>query len=539
MEPSGEKHVASVDNNAGDSSSQQSVSQASPRQVHGWKWAIAYLSILTTVFLFALDNTIVAAIQVPILNTLGHVELLPWIGTGFALGSTAILPWGKAYGLFSVKSLFIFNIILFEIGSAICGAAPNMTAFIIGRVVAGVGGCGMYSGALSYIAFTTSLKERPAYMGGSAVIWGVGSVLGPVVGGAFSISSATWRWAFYINLVIGAVFAPAYIFLLPNISLLAGKPLVQRLGMLDWVGTTIFIAGSVCFTMAITFSGLTYPWSSGSAIALWVMTGVLLLCTVAVTIWHPLSTKEGRLIPAHFFRRPEILNLALQTFLASGVMLSGAYYIPLFFAFTEGDEAMQAGIRLLPFICLLVFFSLANGIVMPMTGHYFPWFVAGAVVSSIGAGLMTTAESNTSAGRIYGFTVLVGAGIGSYVVAGFSVIQALVPVEDVASAVGFAGVSQILGTVTFLAVSGSVMSNTAAQLIAPLLPPDTPTDFVHDLVAGTSSAAFQSLDSELASRVVEKVAKSIGNVWILNVVACALSAACALFLGRKKLNLTG
>lgn len=146
--------------------------------------------------------------------------------------------------------------------------------------------------------------------------------------------------AFYINLVIGAVFAPAYIFLLPNVQLLAGKPLVQRLSMLDWVGTTIFIAGSVCFTMAITFSGLTYPWSSGSAIALWVMTGVLLLCTIAVTIWHPLSTKEGRLIPAHFFRRPEILNLALQTFLASGVMLSGAYYIPLFFAFTEVRQFM-------------------------------------------------------------------------------------------------------------------------------------------------------------------------------------------------------
>ncbi|CAG9956740.1 unnamed protein product [Clonostachys rosea f. rosea IK726] len=521
MEPPGEKHAVSVDNSGGDSSSQQEAGQASPRQVHGWKWAVVYLSILTTVFLFALDNTIVAAIQVPILNTLGHVELLPWIGTGFALGSTAILPWGKAYGIFSVKWLFIFNIILFEIGSAICGAAPNMTAFIIGRVIAGVGGCGMYSGALSYIAFTTSLKERPAYMGGSAVIWGVGSVLGPV--------------AFYINLVIGAVFAPAYIFLLPNIQLLAGKPLVQRLSMLDWVGTTIFIAGSVCFTMAITFSGLTYPWSSGSAIALWVMTGVLLLCTIAVTIWHPLSTKEGRLIPAHFFRRPEILNLALQTFLASGVMLSGAYYIPLFFAFTEGDEAMEAGIRLLPFICLLVFFSLANGIVMPMTGHYFPWFVVGAVVSSVGAGLMTTADSSTSAAKIYGFTILVGAGIGSYVVAGFSVIQALVPVEDVASAVGFAGV----WTVVFLAVSGSVMSNTAAKLIAPLLPADTPTEFVHDLVAGTSSAAFQSLDSELASRVVEKVAKSIGNVWILNVAACALSAVCALFLGRKKLNLTG
>lgn len=126
----------------------------------------------------------------PILETLGHVELLPWIGTGFALGSTAILPWGKAYGLFSVKWLFIFNILLFEVGSAICGAAPSMRVFIVGRAIAGVGGCGMYSGSLSYIAFTTSLKERPAYMGGSAVIWGIGSVLGPVVNMILSCSGA-------------------------------------------------------------------------------------------------------------------------------------------------------------------------------------------------------------------------------------------------------------------------------------------------------------------------------------------------------------
>ncbi|KAH9906347.1 MFS drug efflux transporter [Xylariomycetidae sp. FL2044] len=538
MEASVEKHERSSTNH-GENSSQELATQASPRQVHGWKWAVVYMSILTTVFLFALDNTIVAAIQVPILDTLGHVELLPWIGTGFALGSTAILPWGKAYGLFSVKWLFVFNIFLFEVGSAICGAAPNMTAFIIGRVIAGVGGCGMYSGSLSYIAFTTSLKERSAYMGGSAVIWGLGSVLGSVVGGGFATSSATWRWAFYINLVIGAVFAPAYLFLLPNVSLQAGQPLRQRLGMIDWVGTTIFIGGSVCFTMAITFSGLTYPWSSGSAIALWTMTGVLLLCTVAVTIWHPLSTKETRLIPAHFFKRPEILNLGLQTFLASGVMLSGAYYIPLFFTFTEGDEAMEAGIRLLPFICLLVFFSLANGITMPQTGRYFPWFVAGSVVSAVGSGLMTTVGGNTPSANVYGYTALVGAGIGSYVVAGFSIIQALVPVEDIASAVGFAGVSQILGTVTFLAVSGSVMSNTAASLIAPLLPPGTPSEFAHDLVAGTSSAAFQSLDPDLAASVVAQVATGIRNVWILNVTACALSAACALFLGRKKLNLAG
>lgn len=137
--------------------------------------------MLSTTFLFALDNTIVADIQPAILNDFGNVELLPWIGTGFALGTMFILTWGKIYGIFNLKWVYMFNILLFEVGSAICGAAPNMNALIIGRVTAGVGGSGMYSGTLTYVSVSTSDKEKPAYLAGSTVIWGIGSVLGPVV----------------------------------------------------------------------------------------------------------------------------------------------------------------------------------------------------------------------------------------------------------------------------------------------------------------------------------------------------------------------
>jgi MFS family permease len=165
-----------------------------PRTIHGWKWTVAMTTILSTTFLFALDNTIVADIQPSIINQFNDVERLPWFGVGFGLGSTAVLPWGKAYGIYSVKWLFISTVMLFEVGSAICGGAPNVNALIIGRVLAGIGGSGMYSGCLTYISVTTSNIERPLYMAGVAVAWGAGTVLGPIVGGAFADSSATWRW---------------------------------------------------------------------------------------------------------------------------------------------------------------------------------------------------------------------------------------------------------------------------------------------------------------------------------------------------------
>ena len=122
---------------------------------------------------------------------------------------------------------------------------------------------------------------------------------------------------------------------MPDICLQVTKTLRQRLQLVDWIGSTVFIAGAVCFTMAISFSGSTYDWGSGSAIALWVMMGVLLIATIGLTIWHPLTTKESRLIPAHFFRQFQLVNLGLQMFLVSGIMLSGVYYIPLFFVFTR------------------------------------------------------------------------------------------------------------------------------------------------------------------------------------------------------------
>lgn len=155
-----------------------------PRTIHGWRWVVAMVTILSTTFLFALDNTIVADIQPSIVNQFHDVEHLPWFGVGFGLGSTAVLPWGKAYGVYSVKWLFIATVLLFEAGSVVCGAAPSVTALIIGRVLAGVGGSGMYSGCLTYISVMTSNLERPMYMAGIAVAWGAGTVLGPVVGGA-------------------------------------------------------------------------------------------------------------------------------------------------------------------------------------------------------------------------------------------------------------------------------------------------------------------------------------------------------------------
>ncbi|EON68659.1 hypothetical protein W97_07917 [Coniosporium apollinis CBS 100218] len=372
-------HKPEEDNSASSPSNgsvnQQDVEQAgtSPgqdaRSIHGVKWFLAVSAMLSSTFLFSLDNTVVADIQPAVINSLGEIEQLPWMGTGFALGAVSILPWGKAYGVFSIKWLYCLTVLIFEVGSALCAAAPTIDAFILGRVIAGIGGSGMYVGCITYLAVTTTVRERPTYMGILGVIWGVGTVLGPVVGGAFADSSATWRWSLYINLPIGVLFAPAYLWILPNINFQKDTPLKDKLKQVDWFGISWFYAFMTCSIMAINFGGSYYVWDSPNEIALWILAGVFFIAFVLSQHFHPFIPRAQRLYPMHSTRRPLLVNIQMQLFFLSGILLGSAYFIPLLFQFAFGDTALEAAVRLLPYIAMTVLFSLLNGTLMTKFGY--------------------------------------------------------------------------------------------------------------------------------------------------------------------------
>lgn len=262
-----------------------------------------------------------------------------------------------------------------------------MNALIIGRAFLGVFGSGVYSGALVFIAVMTTSKERPLYFSGVIAMWGLGSVLGPVIGGAFAQSSATWRWGFYINLPIGALFTPAFLFCLPSINP-QNMRLLQKLRTQDLAGIVVFLAGSAFYVMAITFGGTEFAFNSGVEIAFWVLTGVFLVAFVLVTFFHPGVPLSDRLYPAHLMKKLEIVNLQYQVLQCTGGVMMTVYYVPLLFQFTRGDGALDAGVRLLPLVFMMVTFSILNGWAMPKFGYYMPWYVFGNVMMLIGSALM-------------------------------------------------------------------------------------------------------------------------------------------------------
>lgn len=152
------------------------------REIHGVKWVLTVGAILSCVFLYALDTTVVADIQPNIIASLGDFQKFPWLATAYALPSTAlVLIQSKMYGLFDIKWLYFGYVVCFEVGSAISGAAPTMNALIVGRMIAGIGGCGIYVGSLTFFSVVTTPKERPLYIALISPTWGIGTVLGPIV----------------------------------------------------------------------------------------------------------------------------------------------------------------------------------------------------------------------------------------------------------------------------------------------------------------------------------------------------------------------
>jgi MFS family permease len=289
-----------------------------PRDVHGVRWFLVVIAILSSVFLFSLDNTVVADIQPAIVLEFDDVSKLPWLTGGFLLACLATTPiWGKLYGQLEAKWTYLFCLVLFEVGSALCGAAPNMNAMILGRVIAGLGGSGVYIGVMTLLSVTTTLEERPQYISYTGLIWGIGTVLGPIVGGAFTDSSAGWRWAFYINLVIGAVFAPVYLFFLPTHDMRPGVPFLNRFKEVDWVGAVLMIGAITAGIMAISFGGVLYAWNSGSIIACFVVSGVLFIILGFQQVYTIFTTESRRIFPIQFLKRKTMVILFAETSSAS------------------------------------------------------------------------------------------------------------------------------------------------------------------------------------------------------------------------------
>ncbi|TQN63798.1 Efflux pump patC, partial [Colletotrichum shisoi] len=396
------------------------------------------MAVLSSIFLYAMGNTMVAVITPAIVNDLGDATKLPWLAVGFQLGASAmVLPVAKLYGLFDAKWLYITSVLGFATGSVLCGAAKTMNVCIVGRVISGVGGVGMYLGVMNIVSSLTTDKERPGYIGFLGISWGIGTVLGPVVGGGFVGSHATWRWSFYVTVCAAGIFMPVCLFLIPSVKQTSGKLSRSLLRSFDSVGAVLSVGGVTSLVLALNLGRSLYEWNSPQIIALFAVAGllfILLACQQGLLLF---TTTESRIFPVPLLRD---VNALLLFAINAGVNAAGfipIYYTPLYFQFSRGDEAMTSAIRLLPLILPLCAFILASSHAMARMNYFQPLYISGSIFGLVGSVLLSRITPATSLSAIYGYEVMVGAGVGTFCQCGYTVIQAVVPVSMRPHAIGY------------------------------------------------------------------------------------------------------
>jgi MFS family permease len=505
----------------------------------GFRWFLVCACVYVSDFVYGLDTTIAADIQGAVTQTFGTVDQLAWLGAGFALGSTAIiLPGGALFNSFDQKWLYIAGVLLFEVGSALCGAAPNMNALIVGRVIAGAGGTGIYLGTLNFFSSPlVSPERRGAYISGISIVWGLGAVLGPAIGGAFSISKATWRWGFYINLVLGAVAAPIWLFLLPSVHPTNGIAIKERLLRLDFLGFILSAGAWTIFAVVFIAAGNSWEWQDKRTIALLVVCGVLTIAYILQQYFCFLTTPTTRSFPGHLLCYKSHILLSASTACAISSLYIPVYYIPVYFQFVESDSPLKAAVRILPLVLVAVAVSFSSGSLLAKVKFYKPHYLVSGILITLGSALFYVfIDTSTSPGVIYGISVVMALGIGLTWQIGYTVATLKVSSEDIGNAISLQNLAQIGGTTIALVIAGQVFQTAAfSNLSKALSGQGYSVAEIHDAVAGAQSALLSGLEGELRERALLAITDAIRTSFIPVITAGALILVAGAFMKMEKL----
>jgi hypothetical protein len=363
--------------------------------------------------------------------------------------------------------------------------------------------------------------------------------LGPIIGGSFSVSSASWRFAFYVNLPLAALLSPVYIFLFPKHNAQPQTPGPTKLARIDWVGAVLNATVFTLFQVVLTFAGSTWKWNQAGPIALWVVFGASLITFVVQQVFSFFTTPERRIFPIHFLKSRTQILLYTSTAASSAGLVIAVYYLPLFFQFTRGDSAIRASVRLLPFITVTVFFIMFTGGLLPILGRYSPLYVISGVFLLIGSSLMHTIHIGTATGAIYGYEVLAAIGIGATMQVAYSVSVAKVKHHDTQNAIGFINVAQIGTMAIALSIAASIFQNRGLiNLKEALQGYGFSEQELRGALAGAQSAVLMGGDMVVKTKAVEAIIKTMNSIWIIPIVAGAVSFVSGALMKWEKVALT-
>ncbi len=498
-------------------------------------WAV-YASLLVVMFLSAMDQTIVGTALPTIVGDLGGAAHMAWILTAYTLAITVAMPvYGKLGDLVGRKNLFLVAIGLFLVGSALCGTATDMTQLIVYRFIQGLGGGGLMISSQAITGDLIPPRVRGTYMAPMGAMFGIASILGPIIGGWLT-DSVSWRWTFWINLPLGVLAFAA-------IAVVLRLPSRRLTSPIDWWGLVLMNAGAVAIVMMATWGGNQYAWTSPVIICL-AVAGVA--CWVAFVVVE--SHVADPILPWSILTNRTFVISTIVGMLAMGGMIGVMGYLPTYLQMVYGYSATVSGLLLVPMTIGMLAASILSGVLVARNDRYRVYPVLGALIAAAGAFWLFRLTTASPAWQASAAIFVMGAGIGLFFQLLVTVVQNDVPARHLGTATSgnnfFREVAVSLGVSLIGAAFSSNLTSGLADRIGALVAGSDPA------VAGalarfqgggadTSSltpALVESLPQVLHDAVASSYAQALSPIFAWMIPLFVTTSLVALLLKEKPLS---
>jgi EmrB/QacA subfamily drug resistance transporter len=480
---------------------------------------LIFLAIVLGMLLAALDQTIVATALPTIVADLGDAGHQSWVVTSYLLASTIVTALvGKLGDLFGRKRVFQAAVVFFVIGSVSCGLAQSMAVLVGSRALQGIGGGGITVTASALIGEVVPLRERGRYQGILGAVFGVTTVVGPLLGGYFT-DYLTWRWAFWVNVPISILVIFVAAAAIPALAA-STKPVI------DYAGIALVGLGATGLTLATSWGGTLYPWGSATIIGLFIGAAAAL----GLFAWVESHVPQP-ILPTRLFASPVFTVCCVLSFVVGFAMLGAMTFLPTYMQYVDGVSATTSGLRTLPMVVGMLITSTGSGTLVGRTGRYKIFPVTGTALMAVAFLLMSWMNPSTSAVVQSIFLVILGAGIGLSMQVLVLIVQNTSNFEDLGVATSGVTFFRTIGSSFGAAIFGSLFSNflngrMGSALAASGASPD----------AVSSPGVLHRQPHNVAAPIVAAYSESLSEVFFWAAPVAVVGFVVALFLREVPLR---